>query len=62
VKKTLREREIELQALLSTPAGRDELREMEVRYRDAGAGSRAPRTSLITYLLVFERIRGLIVV
>ena len=59
-KKTLREREKELQSLLATPAGRAELRELESRYAAAGGRVRPGRASLITYLLVYERGRGLI--
>ena len=60
VKKSLREREKELQSLLATPAGRDELEDLESRYAAEGASLRAERTSLITYILVHERERGLI--
>ena len=60
VKKSLREREKELQTLLATPAGHDELEDLESRYAAQGAGLRAERTSLITYILVHERERGLI--
>ena len=59
-KKTLREREQELQSLLATPAGRAELQELEARYSAATGRPRPPRASLITYLLVYERGRGLI--
>jgi hypothetical protein len=34
--KTLRQREKELQALMATPAGRQELHELEQRYQAAG--------------------------
>jgi hypothetical protein len=59
-KKTLRQREKELQDLLATPAGKGELLELEARYRTAGGGMRPPKASLITYLLVYERGRGLL--
>jgi hypothetical protein len=59
-KKTLREREKELQSLLATPAGRAELQELECRYSAAAGRLRPGRASLITYLLVYERGRGLI--
>ena len=59
-KKTLPEREAELRALLATPAGREELRTLESRYVAAGAPFRPGRTSVITYILVHERTRGLI--
>jgi hypothetical protein len=58
--KTLRQREKELQSLLATPAGREQLQELESRYGSASQRTRAARTSLITYLLVHERERGLI--
>jgi hypothetical protein len=59
-KKTLPEREKELQSLLATPRGRAELQELESRYAAAGGGRRPGRASIITYLLVFEREHGLI--
>jgi hypothetical protein len=58
--KTLRQREKELQALLVTAEGRAELQELADRYRAAGGRVRPERTSIITYLLVHERERGLI--
>jgi hypothetical protein len=58
--KTLRQRQEELQALLSTPAGREELRALEARYFAAGGRLRPARTSVITYILVHEREQGLI--
>jgi hypothetical protein len=59
-KKTLPQREKELQALLLTPAGRAELGQLEARYAAAGGRPRPARSSLITYLLVCERERGLL--
>ena len=58
--KTLRQRQEELQALLSTPAGREELRALESRYFAASGRLRPARTSVITYILVHEREQGLI--
>ena len=59
--KTLPEREKELQSLLATAAGRQELQELEDRCRaEGGAPPRPPRTSVVTYILVHERSRGLI--
>lgn len=58
--KTLRERELELQALLTTPAGRDALQELGARYSAAGGRFRPVKASVITYILVYERERGLI--
>jgi len=59
-KKTLREREKELQSLLATPAGRAELQQLESRYSEASGRPKAGRASLITYILVYERGHGLI--
>ena len=59
-KKTLPERERELQALLATQEGRAELQELESRYSAAGGTLRPGGASLITYILVYEREHGLI--
>jgi hypothetical protein len=59
-KKTLPERQKELQSLLATPAGRAELQELASRYSEAGGRLRPGGTSLITYIIVYERERGLI--
>jgi hypothetical protein len=59
-KKTLQEREKELQALLATAPGRAQLQELEARYAAGGGTVRPGRASLITYLLVYEREHGLI--
>jgi hypothetical protein len=58
--KTLHQRQQELQALLSTPEGRKELQALETLYQAAGGKWRPPGTSVITYLLVYERECGLI--
>jgi hypothetical protein len=59
-KKTLQQRTKELQLRLADPAGRKELQELASRY-DAASGKPKPlRTSVITYILVHERQRGLI--
>jgi hypothetical protein len=58
--RTLAQREKELQALLATPAGREELRQLEARYQAASGRLRPANTSVITYLLVHERQQGLI--
>ena len=60
LKKTLPQREKELQILLATPAGRDELNILGERYTAAGGRMRPESTSVITYILVYERERGLI--
>jgi hypothetical protein len=59
-RKTLQQREKELQDLLLTPAGQAQLRELESRYAAAGGRPKPARTSLITYLLVYEREQGLL--
>lgn len=57
--KTLQQREKELQALLSTPEGQAELEALASRYA-VGGRCRPPRTSVVTYILVHERERGMI--
>jgi hypothetical protein len=59
-KKTLEHREKELQGLLATPEGRQKLNELESQYQAASGQLRPARTSVITYILVHERERGLI--
>jgi hypothetical protein len=59
-KKTVQQRQQELQALLSTAAGRQQLEDLEARYHAASGRLRPGRSSVITYLLVFEREQGLI--
>jgi hypothetical protein len=59
-KKTLQVREKELQSLMATPAGREELLELGARYSEQGGRLRPERASVITYILVYERQRGLI--
>ena len=58
--KTLPQREKELQILLANPTGRKELQDLESRYQAASGRIRPERASLITYILVYERERGLI--
>jgi hypothetical protein len=60
-KKTLQQREKELQALVATPAGRQELHDLASRYLEASDRLRPGRTSVITYILVHERALGLII-
>jgi hypothetical protein len=60
-KKTLQQRERELQLLLATPEGRKELEEVESRYHAAGCRPRPARASVITHILVYEREIGLLV-
>jgi hypothetical protein len=59
-KKTLSEREKELQLLLATPAGREELQALDGRYSAASGKVRPAKTSVITHILVHERELGLI--
>jgi hypothetical protein len=59
-KKTLQQRQKELQSLLATPAGRKELQGLESRYSAASGRLRPASTSVITYILVHEREQGLI--
>jgi hypothetical protein len=58
--KPLHVREAELVALLATPAGRTELEQLASRYAAADGRFRAPRTSVVTYIIVHERQAGLI--
>jgi hypothetical protein len=60
VRKTLQEREKELQSLLATSEGRRELTDLEARCVAASGRMRPAGTSVITYLLVYEREQGLI--
>ena len=59
-KKTLAQRQAELQALLATPEGKAELQSLESRYAEASGRPRAGKRSIITYILVYERDHGLI--
>jgi len=59
-KQTLPQREKELQALLATPAGRAELDELDSRYGEASGKVRPAKASIITYILIHERQRGLL--
>ena len=59
--KTRLEREKELQALMGTAEGREELEALARRYQTEGGRVRPERTSIITYVLVHERQLGLVV-
>jgi len=59
-KKTLPPREKELQTLLADPAARKQLQVLDFRYGRASGRMRPSGASLITYILVYERERGLI--
>jgi hypothetical protein len=58
--KNLQERERELQSLLATPAGRQELQELASRYGATSGKLKPAGASAITYILVHEREQGLI--
>jgi hypothetical protein len=58
--KTLAEREKELQAFLRTAEGKVQLEALATRYHARCGRPRPPGTSIVTYLLVSERERGLI--
>lgn len=58
--KTRQDREKELQTLIRTPDGREELETLACRYQSDGGRARPLRTSVITYILVHEREMGLI--
>jgi hypothetical protein len=60
LKKRLHEREKELQSLIATPAGREELVALAARYGADDGVVRPERSSVITYILVHERKLGLI--
>jgi hypothetical protein len=60
-KKTLQERQTELQTLLKTREGQAELEALATRYHAATGRARYEGRSLITYILVHERERGLII-
>jgi hypothetical protein len=59
-KKTLDDRQKELQELLRTREGREELEALATRYSAASGRARVGKTSLITYILVHERERGMV--
>lgn len=58
--KTLHQREKELADLLPTPEGRARIEKLASDYADAGGHSMVQGTSLITFILICERERGLI--
>ena len=58
--KTLPQREKELRFLLATAEGQKELHELEFRYQAENGRTRPTKTSLITYIIVYERELGLI--
>lgn len=58
--KTLPQREKELQDLLLTLPGREELQALEAQYHAESGRLRRAKASVITYILVHERAKGLI--
>jgi len=59
-KKTLEARQSELQLSLATVEGRSELGKLQALYEASSGSFRPAKTSIITYILVHERERGLI--
>ena len=59
--KTLQERQKELQSLLADAAGKQQLEELASQYHAVSGQPKPARTSVITYILVHERERGLLV-
>ena len=59
-KKTLQEREKELQSLVATPAGLEAVEELASRYSAVSGRLKPAGRSAVTYILVHERDRGLI--
>jgi hypothetical protein len=59
-KSTLQQRERELQSLLATSAGREELQQLACKYASMSGKLHPPGKSAITYILVYEREVGLI--
>lgn len=58
--KTVQQREKELQSLLVDPAGRQKLQELEAKIYAESGKCKPAKASVITYILVHERQRGLI--
>jgi hypothetical protein len=59
-KQTLQQREKELQLLLATREGRAELESLAALYGATSGKVRPEKMSLVTYILVHEREKGLI--
>jgi hypothetical protein len=57
--KTLEQRQAELRALLATLEGREKLEALATRYYAVSGRIRVEGTSLVTYIQVHERERGL---
>ena len=59
-KKTLQQREKELQSWLATLPGRENLQKLASSYFTSSGKSRPVGKSAITYILVYEREQGII--
>jgi hypothetical protein len=57
---TLQQREKELQTLLATSEGRDQIQALASRYSASDGRLRPPGQSAVTYIIVHERGLGLI--
>jgi hypothetical protein len=60
LQKTLQAREQELRSLLTTAEGRDQIQQLETRYTRESGRSRPTKASVITYILVHEREKGIV--
>ncbi len=58
--KTLAQREKEPQSLIASPAGLAEIQALASQYCAAGGRPRPEHASVITYILIHERLNGLI--
>ncbi len=58
--KTLHQREKELTLLMGSVSGRAHLDDLATRYNAISGRLKPARTSVITYILVYEREQGLI--
>ena len=59
-KKNLQQRQQELQVLIATPAGREELQKLASRYAAESGKLKPAGKSAVTFILVYERVQGLI--
>lgn len=59
-KRTLEERQREMQTLLASSEGRQKLEELAHKYEADSGRPRPHGTSIITYLLVHERGQGML--
>ena len=61
-KKSFQEREKELQGLTATPAGREEVQHLASRYSAASGELKPKGKSAVTFILVYERVHGIIAI